>query len=559
MAPNYTRIVITSVPGSDFDETTNAFYVEELQKRLSAVHRIRTEVFPIRDLIYKFAKQEHVAIDPTKIHNFSSDKKIRLLRQLAFVELDRQLIASDSTNPWDVALITTRATSFSAHGKEETLRRRYLQSIKPDLLVVIIDDPAAMFDRIPKHPSTRKYGRLEPDDLILWMENEVSSMQELAQELDCRLFVMPRRQVGALAELIATGKKPAYVSYAMTGASEGSKRKKDQFVQLLQNHFVVFDPECMGSAHTRTFMTNEQQGAYRDDVILRDEGWFVDINSEFVIVYLPEKTPAHGSQSELHTGSEECKTVYVVLEPGYTDSRGRLTPFIDRRARVVFISSEEFSYFLDLTEGEQSVFAEIRSIMWSFKRNGRLAELVRPSITSAVMTEAELFKEFVQECTRDCSRLIVRGVLEEVSESKILEMSKACWDFNRSLWSTQFEETRHQALPFGNEPQRTLKKAARRVRLNNSDGEDQRISTPVHIGLSNRQVFYALFEEQAFSDTGKSLFDILQKFFSEEGLGDFESNLDFLKSLKSYSIEDLLHVDLRACLRKYYEDRGAVA
>jgi hypothetical protein len=97
-------------------------------------------------------------------------------------------------------------------------------------------------------------------------------------------------------------------------------------------------------------------------------------------------------------------------------------------------------------------------------------------------------------------------------------MSKACWDFSRSLWSTQFEKMRHQALPFGNETPRTLKKAERRVRLNNSDGEDQRISTPVHNWLIKSTSVLSLFEEQAFTNTGKSLFDILQNFFSEEGL-----------------------------------------
>lgn len=74
--PKYKRIVITSIPGSDWDEVTSTSYVDALAEKLKG-RGVETKIHRIRDILYRFAKEEHIALDPSKIHNFSSDKKIR--------------------------------------------------------------------------------------------------------------------------------------------------------------------------------------------------------------------------------------------------------------------------------------------------------------------------------------------------------------------------------------------------------------------------------------------------------------------------------------------------
>jgi adenylate kinase len=564
MQPNFKRIVITGIPGSDLDETSNVFYVDALKQRLeSEEYRVKAQVFPVRDLIYGFAKQEHITLDQSKIHNFHSDKRIRLLRQLAFVELGRQLLERELTGSSYIALIRTRATSFSAHGKEEALHRRYLEAIKPDLLVVVIDDPAAIFNRIPKHEETKKYAELKIDELVLWLENEVADMQELAQDLDCPLYVMPRRQVGALAELIMTDKKPAYVSYAMTGAGESVKRQKDELVESLQKYFVVFDPECMGTAHSNTSMTNEEQGSYRNDVILRDEQWFIDINSKYVIVYLPEKTPAHGSQSELHTGSEECKTVLVVLEPSYSDERGRLTPFIDQRAELVCISSEEFKYYLDLSEREQKLYSYIVKSMWGFKRRGRLSGLKESHVNGRVprMSEDELFREYAQECETVYKQQMIRGVLPALGDEAVLQMAKDCWAFNKPLWASRVPESNIFQLPLQEPTTEFAKRAARSDSLASMKAPIPQLTTP-QTGLSDDEVFLGIFGRRALTKDGSMWLEKLKAFFIEDDLGPFEQNADFLRFLKrtldseKQSSPDLFSSDyLKAHFRDFNRQR----
>ena len=44
-------------------------------------------------------------------------------------------------------------------------------------------------------------------DLVLWMRYEVKKMRELAHDLRCPLYVIPRLQVSALVDLITTDKE----------------------------------------------------------------------------------------------------------------------------------------------------------------------------------------------------------------------------------------------------------------------------------------------------------------------------------------------------------------
>jgi adenylate kinase len=532
--PKYKRIVITSIPGSDWDEETNTSYVDALAARLEE-RGVTANIHHIRKILYQFAKEEHIPLDPTKVHNFSSDKKIRLLRRLAFGEIEKSLAVQNAQGNSVVTIIQTRATSLSSHGKEESLRMRYLQRIKPDLLVVIIDDPAAIYERIPKHDDTKKYAGLKIDDLVVWLEDEVADMQELAWDLDkCRLFVMPRRQVSALVDLIMTDKKPAYVSYAMTGASEQVKQQKDEVVKVSSNHFVVFDPECMGTAHTRTIMTDDEQSSYRDDVIMRDENWFIDINSEYVIVYLPEKGPAHGSQSELHTASEEFKTVLVTLEPSYSDERGRLTPFIDRRAEIVFISAKELEYYLALTADERQLYAHVVKSMWGFKRRGGLSPLVESAVDGRLrpLSEEEVQREFAQRCLDSYREQAVRGVLPVLDESTVLEMSQESWNFNKPLWAKAPTTGKILRLPMDMPAQPVELAVAARPLVEPSTT----LRTPTrqaNISLpTDNEAFSGVFERLAFAAHGPTWRDSLITFFRENGLGRPGGNMEFLRFLK---------------------------
>ena len=219
------------------------------------------------------------------------------------------------------------------------------------------------------------------------------------------------------------------------GSAEITEKKK-RLLEKLKEQFIVFDPECMGSAHDESLMTDDEQGYNRDSVKKRDENWFITFNSEYVIVYLPDShTPAHGSQTELDRASEQGKFVWVVLEPDYTNAKGRVSPFIDRPPDLTFVSSGEFQYFLDLSMEQRDVYGCALETMWGFKRRNGLLPLVEAA--ASLEKEGEVFEEFFGEFFAKYRSDAARTLLPILDESEARGMAEKCWSFNKPLWQAQ--------------------------------------------------------------------------------------------------------------------------
>jgi len=530
---NFRRIVLSGIPGADWDEESGGSFDQLFSDRLEKDFGIKARIYSIRERIYAFADEERMPLDPGKIHR-SSEEKIQLLRRLAFLDVERDVRASGSIDGDSITLINTRATSYSAHGREEALSKRYLENIRPDLFVVLIDDPVSIFNRISKREETRKYAELGLDDIIRWMEGEVSKMHELAGDLKCPLFVIPRRQIGALVELICTDKPPAYASYMMTSADESIKEKTRIFVENLKKYFVVFDPVCMGTAHVQSPHSDQEQAFYRDNVKKRDEQWFIGINSKYVVVYLPCKGPAHGSQSELDAASEKGKTVWVVLEPSYSDELGRLTPFIDQPSDLVFVSSDEFSYFLALGENARSGYMCVAKAMWGFKRRGNLQPLMQKPTNGWQKTMEQVHRDFGAEALKKCEGQVKRAIFPALQPEKLGEMIDACWDFNKQLWEANgvqsptlqlFEEPESELLAARSTD---LQRPPRRVGGVAQHGSSEHTST----ALTDQEVFTGVFGPHATGANGTLRYEALRSFTGENELGTLGRNIAFLRFLK---------------------------
>lgn len=550
--PKFKTIVITSIPGADWDESTGQTFAEVFQERLKSGFSVDSEVFQVRRMIYELASEESIFLQPNQIHR-SSDEKIRLLRRLAFQEVQQRISNSSAGGQSPLRVIKTRAISYSSHSKEESLTGSYLRGIGAQLLAAVIDDPIDIYKRIPKRTETKKYGRLRIDDLVGWMELEVSEMERLSHELSCPLFIIPRRQVSALVDLVMTNKQPAYASYPMTKADDDNLRGKIAgFVQRLKEKFVVFDPACMGSAHTEVPMEDREWLAYRENILKRDEQWFIRINSRSVIVYLPALLPAHGSQSELVAASEQGKTVWVVLEPEYSNEHGKLSPFLDRPADHVFISSDEFSYFLALNEKECGVYGFILDLMWRFKGRGELTPL-RPATSDAHADgqATKVMEKFSNEVLRLYSREVSRDMVPVLEEQRIKLLIQACWDFNKPLWQAHLAAREIPKL--FHEPER-LPLAARSGALASSTETQSapfkrgpNLRNEEAPGLSDEEAFAAFFPSYVVRKDGALFFEGLRKFFDEGDLGSFQNRAPFLrflgKTLKVHKPKSLRSVE----------------
>jgi len=366
------------------------------------------------------------------------------------------------------------------------------------------------------------------------MEGEVSKMQELAGDLQCPLFVIPRRQVGALVELICTGKPPAYASHMMTSADESAKEKTRVFVENLKKYFVVFDPVCMGTAHVDSPHTDQEQAFYRDNVKKRDEQWFIGINSKYVVVYLPCKGPAHGSQSELDVASEKGKTVWVVLEPTYSDEQGRLTPFLDQPSDLVFVSSDEFGYFLALPENARSVYMCVAKAMWGFKRRGSLRPLREKPTNGREKTMQQVRRDFGAEALKKYEEHVKRGIFLALEPEKWEAMIDACWAFNKDLWDANGAHS--PALQLFEEPELELL-AARSAGLRQApefigEAPQRDAAKQTNIALTDQEVFAGIFGPYATGARGTLRYEALRSFAAENDLGPFARNITFLRFLK---------------------------
>src|SRR6266850_7088726 len=96
MEPRFKRLVITCIPGADFDPDFKKSFGTALKENLEQ-QGVNVENFSVRDLIYRFAEEEDVALAARVIHR-ASDEKVRLLRRLAFLELEKQLTVSVPTS-----------------------------------------------------------------------------------------------------------------------------------------------------------------------------------------------------------------------------------------------------------------------------------------------------------------------------------------------------------------------------------------------------------------------------------------------------------------------------
>lgn len=530
MKLNYNRMVLSCIPAADWDYALKKRFVEVLKEALENNYKISVEIFSVRKIIYDLARQERIPINPDKIHK-SSDEELRLLRRMAFKEIGLKLNKSVKDTGFDLSIIETRASSYSEQSKEELLRSCYLEEIKPDLFVTVIDDPVCIYKNIPQSKKTKKYKDHNIGDIIRWMELEVEEMEELAHELDKKLFVIPRRQVNALIDLLLSKRPPAYLSRPMSLAGPQVKERIKLLKNNLKKYFVIFDPECLGTAHTEIKMEDQDQTLYRGDVMKRDEQWLIRINSDYMITYLPERVPAHGSQSELVAASKQGKIVWVVLEPAYTDLMGRLTPFIDQHADLVFVSSQEFGYFLDLPKVQRDIYSELLNFKWNFMRRGELISLMeKMSPDKRASIQKALFEKYREKAQKIYLDGVARKLINPVEQKVLMKMIKDSWESNRPLWEMEESEAVSQEL-FGRKPIEGF--AARESQIPKSDVQSSQMLFMSSNGdLTDEELFVGILSNYAHRKRGKMLFENICSFFRTDDLGSFRENILFLRFIR---------------------------
>lgn len=148
-------------------------------------------------------------------------------------------------------IVATHLTYFRKKSIFHRISWNSLRTLRPDMVVTLIDNVHSVYARIRKRDDPNDYVRsVTMKDLMSWREAEIMTAQTIAdnlyagQRIPHYLVALDHRVQIIYQLMFETRKKKVYVSYPMTGTKgdQNSISAVRAFVEELKKHFIVFDP-----------------------------------------------------------------------------------------------------------------------------------------------------------------------------------------------------------------------------------------------------------------------------------------------------------------------------
>lgn len=142
-----------------------------------------------------------------------------------------------------VLVVTVHATFFWRHDVQIGTPFAYLDHLKPDFFVTVVDD----LDRVAKQLYRQaRWQDLSLQEMLWWRAVETSTTAAVASALQIPHYVLARDEdARTLANLIAHRPQPmkcAYASYPISHVGEEELKQSQEFVEQLRDYVIVFDP-----------------------------------------------------------------------------------------------------------------------------------------------------------------------------------------------------------------------------------------------------------------------------------------------------------------------------
>lgn len=393
------RVLVTGISG-----TTASERLKVLEKRFEQDGCCPVEVHNVGAMMNQIVQERGISLKSSNILNAPKDT-LTALRTAALERIQR--IASER-----IQVIDVHATFLTKSGLKEGLSFNDVKNLHPDMFVTIIDSPDSIHTQLKEHPG--KYLHLSVADIVKWQEFEVYVTNLLSKILGVRHFVVPQRQVSLVKSLIFDlGKKPPiYASYPMTHLPAEEQPKIQQFIRRLERWFTVFDPSSIDSSLVvKPYFTDADIKAISDHTIVRDLDWFIGINSDKVVAYLPRIVFSSGMNDELRYGYEAGKETFVILEPDGEHELPSLSPFTEYKSRI-FWSLDDFEMYLELGPAKQEVYDQCEE---------QMLELLRAKRYSTPKDE------FLKECVAACQYNLPERRYEQ-SEDEVERIASNIWE-----------------------------------------------------------------------------------------------------------------------------------
>jgi adenylate kinase len=355
--PNETiRILCTGSAGSG-----SLPYIDNAIAQLDPKQRGKIKSYKIFDWMHKVDSSVEVGT----VLNLDSELRENVRKRAI------DLICDDiKTSGPKYAIIRTPATFYWMRRPEEGLNYEDIKKIKPDLVLVIIDDAPRVQQVLSEDGQWREH-KFTLRELADWRAREITRSQEIIEPVvggfPINVFLLPRdHPPSVFTDIFTSPEKPrAYFSFPITHMNAAGIAKAKAFMERLRERYVIFDPLTMqeeklveewkknpAAEHIKVEVkyrtesriydvpSREVEDASKviDTEIVRRDQTFID-ESDCLIVYYPGTILSVGVIYEIVYAHIHGKRVFMFHDQ-------RPSPFLVHSTTRIFAKEEELLDFL---------------------------------------------------------------------------------------------------------------------------------------------------------------------------------------------------------------------
>ncbi len=342
MAKERRVILCTGLPGID----KGTFHEET--KQLAQLNGKDIKVYLVGDMLLKLAKEDDPLFIADNVLNMPSSRLEGLVRSV-YEEIGRDIESHE------YALITTHATFRWRHVIDDAGNARFLEKVKPDMYITIVQAPHLIEQRLKTSSQWRTQGLTE-EKICDWQQTEImvtenywAGMGKTRNGKRPGFLVLPRdsEPEDMLKPFMFPDIKFVYSAFPMTQLKdeEGSYAKIRAFQRRLRDYFGVICPRKLN-------ISLDASSVVSNNTVNMDLKYFVKRTSG-TIYYVPELVPSTGGITEVTTGSMESRDIYHVYEENLAktlvlpNGARRISPFVSYNSRGLFWSEDDFFRHLE--------------------------------------------------------------------------------------------------------------------------------------------------------------------------------------------------------------------
>lgn len=341
--PKGRRVILcTGLPGIEKGK------FHEATRQLAQLNGKDIKIYPVGDMLLKLAREDDPLLIADNVLNMPS------LRLEGLVRSVYDEIEGDIENH-EYSLITTHATFFWRKIMIESGNSRFLEKIKPDVYLTMVQAPELILKSLSESNQWRGQD-LNEERISIWQNVEEMVTGKLwagtkatANGKRPRFLVLPRdsEPEDMLKLFMYPDVEFVYSAFPMTQLQDekGSYAKIRKFQKGLREYFGVICPRKLN-------ISLDASGTVSNQTVHLDLDHFVKGTTK-TIYYVPENVPSTGGITELTTGSMESRDIYQVYDADVAktlvlpNGARRVSPFVSYGSRAVFYDTEGFFKYLE--------------------------------------------------------------------------------------------------------------------------------------------------------------------------------------------------------------------